>query len=327
MMRRIVTLCVVMAATAAASAESREVEGVWIASVSETDPGRLDLSLRTDRSDQNGSYFAISELHGLTSAQIRSDTRVPVAFELRREAGTIAFEGTFRDERGAGEFTFTPDPGYPELLRSLGLELETSRQPEERELLNLTLFDLTVSFIRSMRAIGYDVPLGKYVEFRIFGVDPDYVREMRDVGFDRLSADKLVETKIHGATPEYIREMRASGEDLPLNQYIESRIFRVTPEFADEMARAGYSGLNRKRLVEFKIHGVTTDFIHELKTLGYSKLPAEKLVEMKIHGVTPEFIREVEAAGYRNVPVDKLVQMRIFNIDPKMVRALDDDSR
>lgn len=323
MTRSILALALLLAAPIASEARSREVRGTWNAYVSEKKPGRLQLSINLDGNGNIGAGFERSAFAGLTSEQIASPTRVPVEFAMRREAGTIAFEGTFRDGRGAGDIRFEPDREFPRRLRALGLELEEGRRGEEHELFNLALWDVSIDFIRSMRDIGYRVPLEKYVAFRIFQVDPDYVREMAGVGFKNLSADKLVETRIHGATPEYIREMRASGDDLTLDEYIQSRIFQVTPEFGAEMRRLGYD-VDREVLTQFRIHSVTADFIREIRKLGYSEVTAQQLVAMRIHGVTPEFIRRVAKAGYHKVPVEKLVEMRIFDIKPEMVKALDD---
>ena len=325
MNRRCLTMGLLLLVAVAPRAHARELTGAWTASTSETEQGRIYFSLQTGRHDQHGSTFDLADFAGLNAATIASKTRVPVQFEIRREAGTIAFDGTFRNGHGGGDFTFTPNEDYPRKLRSVGVTLEKEGKEDElQQLMNLALFDVSTDFIRSMQSIGYRERLEKYVAFRIFDVNPTYVRDMNGVGYRNLTADKLVETRIHGATPEYIREMRRNGEDLSLDQYIESRIFQVTPEFAREMERAGYPRLDRSTLVQFRIHGVTTEYIRDLRELGYDRVPAQKLVEMRIHGVTPEFIRRVRKAGYHRVPIDKLVQMRIFNVEPEMVRALDD---
>lgn len=324
MIRTLIASCALLVAASFAPAQSRELVGDWLATVPDNHPDRLQLSLRFGSSEHSGSQFDRSEFAGLNPAQVNSQTRVQVQFELRREAGTLAFEGTFRAGHGAGEFTFTPNRDFASTLHSLGIEFAPKRGDDVQELFTLAVFDVSADYIRSMQKIGYSVPLDMVVQFRIFDVTPEYVHEMATVGFDHLSAEKLVETRIHGATPAYIREMRAAGNDLSLDNYIQSRIFQITPEFAAEMARAGYTDLNHDTLVQFRIQGVTPEFIRQIGELGYAHVPAEKLVEMRIHGVTPEFIRRVAAAGYRKVPIDKLVQMRIFNIEPEMVRALDD---
>jgi hypothetical protein len=326
MLRRIVLLGCMLAAIAASPVQAGDLMGTWTANLSDDDAGKLDFSFNTGRGDMHGTQIGRTAFTGLTAEQIESHTRVPVQFTLQRQAGTLTLDGTFRNGRGAGDFTFVSDPEYLRRLKAAKVPFKSNEVDDERELLNLALFDVSIEFIRSMQAIGYEERLDKYVAFRIFGIDPAYVREMAKVGYDDLTADKLTETKIHGVTPAYIREMRAKGENLTLDGYIQSRIFQVTPEFASEIAKAGYANLERDMLVQFRIHGVNPEFIQELREVGYSRLPAQKLVEMRIHGVTPEFIRRVEKAGYKNVPVDKLVQMRIFDIDPEMVRALEDAS-
>jgi hypothetical protein len=297
-----------------------DVAGTWTASDKEGRPGHLGFQLATGGNGNIGMGLDRSILVGLTNEQVDSPARVPVRFEIVREAGTITFEGTFRNGRGMGEYAFTPNPEYAKGLARLGIRLE--RERDDHELLSLALFDVSTGFIRSMQAIGYDETLDKYVAFRIFDVDPEYVRAMASVGFARLSADELVATRVHDVSPEYVRQMRARGENLGLDDLIQSRIFQVTPEFEAEMAKAGVRNLDRETLVQFRIHGVSPEFVRDLRELGYGKVDAQQLVAMKIHGVTPEFIRKVEAAGYRDVPIDKLVQMRIFDIDPGMIDAL-----
>ena len=327
MTRALLALCLLLAAVPAARVDAGPRAGSWTASVDDDDRGRLQLNMYSGRHSMNGAPYDRSAFSGLDDAAVTSRTTVPVRFALRREAGTIEFDGTFRDGKGAGQYTFEPNRGFSDALRRLGVRFEPKQGDLEQTLFQLTIFDVSTEYIRSMQAVGYRLELDDYVQCRIFRVDPAYVRDMAAVGFDHLSSGKLVETKIHGATPEYIRRMRAAGQDLPLDDYIQSRIFQVTPEFQAEMARAGYRDLDHDQLTQFRIHGVTPEFVAELRELGYARIPAHKLVEMRIHGVTPEFIRRVDKAGYRGVPIDKLVQMRIFNVEPEMVKALDDGAR
>jgi hypothetical protein len=320
-------LCVAAATLASTPARGAPVAGSWTARLETARPGQLYLSLEMDSGDSHGSNFDRSAFTGLAPESIASKTRVPVRFTLVREAGTLTFEGTFHDGRGAGDFAFAANRDFVKQLEALDVPFEPKHGDTERELLHLALFDVSTPFIRSMQSLGYREPLDRYVEFRIFGVDSAYVRDMASLGFDHLSAAKLTETRIHGATPEYIRKMRASGVDLTLEKYIEMRIFNVTPEFAQEMAHAGYPDLSRDVLVQFRIHGVDPDFVRELRDLGYTGIPAQKLVEMRIFGVTPSFIRRAQKAGGGRPAVDKLIQMRIMGVDPEAARAVDDGVR
>src|SRR5262249_32458249 len=159
------------------------IEGAWTASASDGRPDLLNLSMRISAQDHSGSRFRRRDLEGLTDAQIASRSSVSVRFALRREAGTFDFEGSFRDEHGAGHSTFEPNLEFLRSLHRLGVALEGKEQDEAHELLGLAMFDVSSAFIESMQAIGYRVPLEKYVAFRIFDVNPEYVGAMADVGF------------------------------------------------------------------------------------------------------------------------------------------------
>jgi hypothetical protein len=323
---RLLAPCLALVLTVLACADARAMGGTWKATLKEDSSGRIQFMLDTDDDGNMGMGIQLEEFYGLTMDQIRSATPMAAHFEMRREAGTIAYDGVFRDGVGAGKFGFTPNRDYAKGLRQLGVEF-APEEVEDRHLFSLAMFDVSTEFIAAMRKIGYREDLQTYVQFRIFKVDPAFVRAMDAVGFENLTAQKLIETRIHNVTPDYISQMRASGNDLTLDEYIQSRIFAVTPEFAREMDRAGYPDLDHDTLVQFKIHGVSAQFVKEIKSLGYAKVPADELVAMRIHGVTPEFIRRVDRAGYHKVPVEKLIQMRIFNIDPEMVEALDEGRR
>jgi hypothetical protein len=325
-MNRIARLTLVVCLlTAVAFSATAAIDGAWTSSLDEKRPDRMYFSITRGRSHQNGSTFPISSFAGLSAAQINAATMTPVQFAMKREAGTIAFEGTFRSGKGAGQFTFTPDRSYINAVRALGVEFESGRKrnnSEEDTLFSLALHDVSTAFIKTMIAEGYRVELDDYIALRIFDVTPEYIREMRSLGFRDLSHDDLVASRIHKVTPAYIREMRAAGWNLSLNELQASRIHGATPAFAEEMRKLGYGDLDHDDLIAFRIHRVTADFINGMKKLGYDNLSADQLVAMRIHRVTPEFIKELEAAGYVKVPVDKLVSMRIHGVDAKFIKNM-----
>lgn len=326
-MKRIVTLTlgVCLAATAAFA----EVDGAWTASYDREKPGRIHLQMTRGRTHNMGMTMRVADFTGLSEAQIQAPTMTPVEFRLNREAGTARFEGTFRDGKGAGQFTFAPNRSYLSTLRGLGIDVDLpSRRGRERDeddhLFSLAMHDVSTAFIRSMQAEGIRTSLDKYIALRIFNVTPEFIREMRSLGFE-IGTDDLISARIHKVTPDYIRQMRAAGWNLTFDQLQSSRIHGATPEFAEEMRRLGYGNLKHSDLVSFRIHKVTPQFIRELRELGYDNLTASQLVSMRIHRVTPEFIRELKAAGYSGIPVSKLVSMRIHKIDAKFLERMSGD--
>jgi hypothetical protein len=293
-MNRILVAAIALTLTTAASAE--EIRGTWAASSEKS--GSLYVSL-TRRHNQNGQTHALSAFEGLTDAQLNAAAQTPVQFRLQREAGTVHFEGLFKQREGAGHFTFAPNLQFLQTLRSLGVEHVAPasagdlprkgkhRKSDEESLFALALHDVSSDFIRSMQAEGYRVGLDEYVSMRIFNVSPALIAELRQLGYDKIPHDDLIASQIHKATPAFIRQLRALG----------------------------YTNLSMDDLVAFRIHRVSAEFIEELSTLGYRDIAADDLVAMRIHRVTPEFIREMREAGYTNVPVEKLISMRIHGLD------------
>ncbi len=304
------------------SARATDLHGPWTATRADQSAGRIQLELSYGGHNHFGQSFETTLLPGLSDAQIASTTQTPVTFELRREAGVIAFRGFFEHGEGAGHFTFTPNPGFFRTVESMGVHVAADRRRDE-DLLSLAILDVSTEFIRGMRAEGYDVGMDEYTSMRIFRVTRELIAEYRRLGYDKIAYDSLIAMRVHRVTPDYIDKMRAAGySKLSLDELVTSRIHRATPEFISELRAAGYSGLSFEDLVNFRIHRVTPELIRELRDLGYDHLTADQLVEMRIHGVTPEYIRNLKSAGYSRVPVDKLVEMRIHGIDAEIVKKM-----
>ena len=321
-MRR--TLVFIAAVLLCALPAMAAVEGAWTASLNENHAGRLHVQLTLGRHSNIGTMMQAGDFTGLAASSIDAATMTPVQFQLRREAGVASFEGTFRKGKGAGQFTFAGNLSYLDTLKSLGVDprLDREKATPDELLFTLALHDVSTAFIRSMQAEGYRESLDKYLAMRIFDITPEYIREMRSLGFSRMDADELVATRIHKVTPDYVRQMRAAGWNLSLDELQSSRIHKATPEFAEQMKKLGYGNLPFDELVAFRIHKVTPEFISELRELGYRDVDADDLVAMRIHKVTPEFIRELRSAGYENVPVEKLVSMKIHKIDANYLKKM-----
>jgi hypothetical protein len=84
---------------------------------------------------------------------------------------------------------------------------------------------VTDDFLRAMKALGFSPPVfsaDDAVAFRIHGVTPAFVREIRSLGYTDASADDLAALRIHGVSSEEIRKANSlSGGRLPLEDFVD----------------------------------------------------------------------------------------------------------
>ena len=97
------------------------ITGEWLAEFNRENPIEVQFTIlrRTARGGNHTSSggMALSELHGLTREQAFG-ARNDVRFRLVREAGTFECEGSFREGKGAGHWTLTPNQNFVSLMRA-----------------------------------------------------------------------------------------------------------------------------------------------------------------------------------------------------------------
>lgn len=319
--------------------------GTWELRPSKDNAATVHLRLVELRSS-SGTNVPIDRLEGLTAAQLKGPGG-PVAFRLRRDAGTFTFEGVIRNGVGAGTFSFAPDPAFPEGLvkrgfaRPTGAEQyqlarhdvgfafvdELSKQgyakPTTAELVRAGQHGVQTDYLREMGALGYRLgTLPPLIDLRDHGVTPAYVRQLADSGYKGLSADELRRARDHGVTPEYVTAMRQAGyTSLSMDQLVNARDHGVSADYVRGLAAAGHRDVPLDRLVRARDHGVSVDYVQEMRSLGYAST-LDDLERARDHGVNPEFARELAALGYRGPPIDALVQLRDHGVTPGYVKEL-----
>ncbi len=297
-----------------AEAAQEAITGEWVADFNRqsADEAQFTILRRTARGGNHSSSdgFALNEFQGLTREQVftaRSDVR----FRLVREAGTFEFEGMFREGKGAGQWTLTPNPGFISMMRARGYDNLSAD-----DLFSSALFDINQKAIEDLKAAGFDrLSFKELVEARIFKVTGEYIREMKSAGFENLTLKELVEARIFKIDSQFVREVQAMGfERQPLKQLVELRIFKITPEFIREMREMGFENLSLKQLVEMRIFKITPEFVNGVKAEGFTSISPQEAVELKIHRVDADFIRRVKAKGFTDVTLKQLVNLRIHGI-------------
>jgi beta-lactamase regulating signal transducer with metallopeptidase domain len=323
----------------------REIQlpGTWSVRPTKT-PGIVSVQISERRNSNSGFDIALSELEGLTGSGLSSNG--PVKFSIRRDAGSINFEGTIRSGVGAGTFDFTPSATFGAEMAKRGYERPSNEdlyilargnvgaayldelasqkytRPSLDELLRASDHGVDLEYLRDMGRAGFHLgQVELLVRTRDHGVDREFIDGLKAHGLTGLSIDDLVRARDHGVDPEYIDDMKRAGFDLHgLDNLVRTRDHGVDPDYISEMKSAGYDLHDIDGLIRARDHGVDAGYIKGMSALGFRKLTLERLIAARDHGVDTEYIESMRRHGY-NLDLDELIDARNHGVDPDFVSA------
>ncbi len=175
------------------------------------------------------------------------------------------------------------------------------------------------SYIDGMKAAGMgDLSADDLIAFKIQGVTPEYIREMRELGL-HPDRDEIVGMKVQGVTPEYVKGLRSLGFNPNVDEIIGMKVQGVTPAYVNEMRQLGIRP-DANEIIGMKVQGVTPEYVRALQSLGF-KVDADSIIGMKVQGVTPEYVKGLRDQGL-NPDADDLVGMKVQGVTPEYVRDI-----
>lgn len=283
------------------------ITGEWRIEFTRKNWGEVQLTMILGKSQNWGNGIKISELQGLSREQALNSA-FDVTLHLVRDAGAFELIGSFRDGKGSGRFTLTPNESYFSALAARGYTNLT-----DHDVFSAAMADLKIASIDELKAAGYDqLTFNKLIESALFKITPASIADLRAAGFDQLPFNKLVEASIFKVDGAYVREVETLGfGKLPFNKLIEMRVHKITPEYINEVRQMGFNDLRLERLVELKIFKVTPQFVNDVRAAGFASVTPQQLVNLRIFKVDADFIRQAKAQN-PNVTVEQLVDMKIF---------------
>jgi beta-lactamase regulating signal transducer with metallopeptidase domain len=230
-------------------------------------------------------------------------TRVAKIFEMNRRALTELVETlkpavkTLAEAREAlvaspvevHDLHATPSP-----TPAVRVQRELSRS-ERRRLQRQGIDEETLNALKE--SLG-SVDVDELVAMHNAGVDPDYVRELSELGYP-------------GLEPEDLRALANSG---------------VSSEWVAAMQWLGYDRLSSSDMVRLSNAGIDAESVSQMRAMGYRNLPVDDLLRLANQGVDARKIAAYRAAGLRHLSVDDLVRLASQGIDPEFValtRAMD----
>lgn len=287
-----------------------DLSGQWTAELSRSKPGEIQMTYHR-RSDgggfnMSGNTVSLGELQGLT-AEAALAAKSNVNFNVVRQAGTFACEGYFREGKGAGFWTFTPNQSFVSAMRDRGYGNLTGE-----DVLRAALRNLTTNFIEELKSGGYDrLEFKQLLRASSHAITLDFIREMQSAGYSNLTLEELIRARNHNINSRYVSEARAMGFDKqPLEKLIRLRNHDITQDFINRMRSAGFDNLSIEQLIRLKNHEITPEFVNGLKAEGYSDIPVETAVRLKNHDVDRDYVRRVKARGFTDLTLEQIIRLR-----------------
>ena len=295
-----------------------QLPGTWEIRPSK-DATQVQLQLHERVNSSHGFTIAIDQLEGFSPA-LFTGSGGATQFSIRREAGTINFEGTVRSGVGAGTYTFTPSTTFPAELAKRGFA-----RPSADDQYRLAVGNIGTAFLDELNAQKYaQTDLDGLVKSADHGVSLDYLREMGRIGYRLGQLESLIRMRDHGVTPDYVHAMTSRGlPAMSADEIVRVRDHGVDPEYVDALKSYGYGSLSIDGLVNARDHGIDPGYLNGMRNAGF-QLTLPELIRARDHGVDPEYVTEMGALGFKRLDVVELINARDHGVDPEYAKGLRD---
>lgn len=326
-----------------------DIEGFWYAN-REGDVLNMDMKIVIKKQDwsYNGFLFPVSAFSSLP-------LKKQGYFIVKREAGTILFNGKFEGDQGLGRFKMKFNEAYLRHLQQAGI-----KNANEDDLIGLVVNDVKEDFIKVLLDNGFKELTARQIgmlamfkvtpsEIKFWGhsgfknltaddlqrakiakVDSNYVSEIKNAGYPDISFNELCLLKSDSITADYIKGLTkaklaarapgdTSGTVIPVSIISTAKYMHVDSAYMRALADFGYN-LTASQLHSFKNFNITPEYIVDLQNLGYSNIPATSLLSLKMSKITPEYIKAFHNVGYNKIPLNSLTLFKSQGITPDLIK-------
>jgi len=322
-------------AKAKRAVKSFEDEGSWFATI-KNDKVFIRFEKGQLGENNNSTTFDLNEFKDLPRDRDGS-------FELKREAGTILFNGNFKGNIGMGTFKFNPDKSFMAFLKNEGVDVEEEEDGNvffainlkrsyitmlknqgykdftKGDLIPLAALKIDEPFIKSIKSNGFpEVSLEDLIPLKSLNVDGAYIKEIRNAGYKNLTVSQVITLKAQNINGDFIKSSKDASQQTSLNTTVSVRSKPAAAQKAvkedDEDADSGGNGLpSLDNLIAMKAMNISADYIKGFKDIGY-KISDDNLIAMKSLGVTPEYVKSLRSAGFGDIPSDEIISMKALGV-------------
>jgi hypothetical protein len=197
----------------------------------------------------NGRDVPLDRFRGLSLSMLASPG--PAKFAYVADAGRLICEGRFLMGAGSGNYTFVADPTFVSALQQMGYDT-----PDDEQLFAMLMMEIHLDFAREVRNAGLRASSQDLVALKAHGVTPEYLKGLRDGGYDNLRVEEIDQLRMHGVEPRFIQEARRLGYNFTPKELSQLQMFGVDGAYLKRLQSAGMRNLNADQIAKLHVHGV-----------------------------------------------------------------------
>lgn len=240
-------------------------------------PG-LHLALRYPAGLSNWTAPADLAALGIDPARL-GGPKAPIAFVIKRDAGTFDCTGQAGNGIGSGEFRFQPSAQYAAEFATLGMKLTL------RDQIVAAMADISPDYARGIARLGL-MPMSfeSFIGLRMFGGSLEELQALRR---DFPSADVQAMTAIVMMMRKHLSDVHPIHELFPsatIDDVTAMGMAGVTPDYVEALRDAGVRGLSAASVTGLKTLGVDEVFVKRMVTAGKTGLTVDEVAALKNSG-------------------------------------------
>jgi beta-lactamase regulating signal transducer with metallopeptidase domain len=187
-------------------------------------------------------------------------------------------------------------------------------------------YGITPEYVNDLLEMGFnDLTVDEVIDFAKHGVSIPYIKKYKSLGLKKLSAHDYVSMAKYGVNPKLVYDLQKIEKDLHLHDIINAAKYGLSGSFIDEIHDAGFTKLKINDLINMSKYGVSKKLIKTLKSNNFKDIDANDVIDAAKYGLNPELIDEIRSSGYKNISLKKMTQMAKYGVNANLIRALHDE--
>lgn len=161
------------------------------------------------------------------------------------------------------------------------------------------------------------------VAIRSLNIDADYIRSLKEAGYDNLSNSDLIAMKSQAITADYIKNLQKMGyKNISASELITIKAQNITGDYIKSFEDIGYTNISLQDLVPLKALGITSSYIKNFQDIGFKDITLRDAVTLKSQGITADSIQQYKKLGFANVSLEDVISARATGTTPSFIRSM-----